>query len=61
MYNRFDKNNNTKNGIGHCSIFSTNGSGVPIRIILNMTEGEYYLKYNPAVKNKPIISSTEEI
>ena len=54
MYNRFDKNNNTKNGFDHSLIFSPNNNADPIWIILIMTEEEYYLKYSPAVENKPI-------
>ena len=41
MYNRFDKNNNTKHGFDHSSIFSPNTNAVPIWVILNMTEEEY--------------------
>ena len=44
MYNRFDKDNNTKNGFDHSLIFSSNNNTIPIWIILNMTEEEYYLK-----------------
>ena len=60
MYNRFDKNNNTKNGFDQSLIFSQNNNAVPIWIIFNMTEEEYYLKYSPVVENKPIPSQTED-
>ena len=60
MYNRFDKNNNTKQGFDHSLIFSPNNNAVPIQVILNMTEEEYYLKYTPVVENKPIQSQTED-
>ena len=60
MYNRFDKNNNTKPEFDHSLIFSPNNNAVPIWVILNMTEEEYYLKCSPVVENKPIQSQTED-
>ena len=60
MYNRFDKNNNTKHGFNHSSIFSPNINAVPIWVILNITEEEYYLKYSPVVEIKPIQSQNED-
>ena len=60
MYNRFDKNNNTKHGFDHSSLFSPNTNAVPIWVILNMTEEEYYVKYRPVVEIKPLLSQTED-
>ena len=60
MYNRFNQNNHTKHGFDHSSIFSPNTNAVPIWVILNLTEEEYYLKYCPVVENKPILSQTED-
>ena len=60
MYNRFYQNNHTKHGFDRSSIFSQNTNAVPIWVILNMTEEEYYIKYRPIVEIKPILSQTED-